>query len=234
MHLLDRFVSGGGSRRSRLHDEKGNRVDLKGLAYAPRALGGALLRLAFNWRPALPWISYRAIADLNRIVDRDSVVAEFGSGMSTVWLARRARTVVSHEDCPAWHDKVVGILARHGLGNVELSLHTDPLRYASLDDVPGRQFDLILVDGSVRDRCMRTALARVRPGGVVYLDNSDKESDPARPRDLGVRDAEELLLEHARTRGGHLTYYVDFAPAQLFVSQGVAWRTPAAAVTGTG
>jgi predicted O-methyltransferase YrrM len=120
------------------------------------------------------------------------------------------------------------MLDRRGLANVELRLLTDAAAYAGLDDHPEGEFDLALVDGGLaRDRCVETALRRVRPGGHIYLDNSDKESDPARvdpSRALGMRRAEELLLEETRRRGGSAEYFVDFVPAQCFVSQGLLCR----------
>ena len=67
-------------------------------------------------------------------------------------------------------------------------------------------FDFALVDGYRRDVAVSTAIRKVRPGGFVYLDNSDvpdAEHSSARSILLGAaKSAPEILptLPHAFPR----------------------------------
>lgn len=45
---------------------------------------------------------------------------------------------------------------------------------SSVDDLPDRSFDLALIDGRARLACTRHALPKIRPGGVLVLDNSER------------------------------------------------------------
>jgi hypothetical protein len=49
--LIERLVRGNALRRTRLHDEKGNGIDARGLAYAPLVVAQAALRRVFGYRP---------------------------------------------------------------------------------------------------------------------------------------------------------------------------------------
>jgi len=88
------------------------------------------------------------------------------------------------------------------------------------EDLPfqNRSFDFVLIDGWDRHGCVLNALAKLRPGGCIYLDNSDK--DMTRP-DGDLRRAEQALLAAVDERGGTARYFVDFSPTNFFVEQGL-------------
>ena len=211
-------------RKSRLHDEKGNRIALSRLAMnGPRAAVTGIMRLAFGYRPVLPWISYDAIAALDDFLGRNSRVLEFGSGMSTLWYAWRAGQVCSVEDSPEWFSLVQQGLQAARLQNViyrHTATRAEYCRFMSHDE---HGFDLVMVDGISRAACVSHSLSLLRPKGILYLDNSDKHSTEAGG---DTRDAERLVLDAARVRGGTVTYFTDFAPTQLFVQQGMMLRLP--------
>src|ERR1700692_3986272 len=94
----------GERRKTRLHDERGNLIDLRGVVYAPRALVGTIARKLFDFRPVRPWISYRAVEFLDQKITPDWRVIEFGSGMSPLWFARRCGFLHSIENDPRWHE----------------------------------------------------------------------------------------------------------------------------------
>lgn len=200
----------------RFHDNKGNRIDTTGLRYAPRALWTAVLRLFFGYRPALPWLSYRAIRELDALIRTDWRVLEFGSGMSTLWLARRCGFLHSIESDRGWYQQVSKMLARERLQHVRYELR-DPARYADLRQYPDGYFDFVLVDGLARSECVRQALTKIRAGGWIYVDNIDMDLVPGGD----MRVVESLLQEAVSERGGEMRTFVDFAPTQFFVNQGV-------------
>jgi hypothetical protein len=210
-----RLVSGG-IRKTRLHDELGAPVSLsRALRNGPRALGTGLLRLVFGYRPSLPWISYDAQRILGRFLDSGTEVLEFGSGMSTLWYARHAGHVVSIEDDRTWYDKVGARLS--AVGNIEYRFAPDPDAYVGL--APDKLYDLIMIDGSWREDCARFAVRHLKPGGIIYLDNSDKGPNMQVTGD--IPKARAFLIEFARNEGLPCHEITDFAPTQLFVQRGL-------------
>ncbi|MFF4687401.1 hypothetical protein [Streptomyces sp. NPDC001307] len=47
--------------------------------------------------------------------------------------------------------------------------------YASqIDEFPEEHFDIVLIDGRARPSCIRHATSRLKPGGMLVVDNSDR------------------------------------------------------------
>lgn len=211
-----RLLSGNELRKTRFHDEKGNPVDWGGAFYAPLALMSAAGKLC-GLRPVQPMISYRAGRVIAGLLSPSARVLEFGSGYSTLWFARRCGEVLSIEDDPHWYATVQALLKREGAGHVRHELRSGD-GYSRLDDVPDSYFDFVLVDGTDRAGCVATALRKVKPGGWIYLDNSDK--DMTLPHG-DSRRADALLFAEAKRRGGESRYFTDFSPTNFFAEQGL-------------
>ncbi|MHB8173612.1 MAG: O-methyltransferase [Nitrospirota bacterium] len=212
---------GGKLRKSRFHDEKGNLISIRNLFYhGPMALMSSILRFVFNYRPALPWISYSAIGKLKDFLNEESVILEFGSGMSTIWFARHAKRVYSVEDNVEWYKKVTGLIVGCGIDNVHYRFAEGKDYYSFMSDQTER-FDLIMVDGSNRSDCIRNVMHLLKPGAMIYLDNSDKHSSPSGG---DTRIAEDMLLNLSKDCNGDMQYFTDFAPAQFFVQEGLMIR----------
>ena len=205
------------NRISRFHDEKDNRVNFGGMAYAPQAFASAVLRVGFGYRPRQPMVSYRAAKVITQLLTPQSRCVEFGSGMSTTWLAKRCGFLLSVENDAWWHGKVAEMIKGPAFGHVRYELH-DPDAFADLSAYDDQSFDFILVDGWDRYGCVLSLLPKIKVGGWVYLDNSDK--DMTRP-DGDLRRAEETLLKAVEDRGGSVRYFVDFSPTNFFVEQGL-------------
>lgn len=137
----------------------------------------------------LPWFSYGAIRYLEAHLRREHDVFEYGSGGSSVFFARRARRVLSVEQDAGWHAVVRARAAQLQLANLECELH--PLANDSLEAFRASRFsqriqsstwDVVVVDcycgyaaapyGLIRPAAFADALASVRPGGIVVLDDS--------------------------------------------------------------
>ena len=223
--LLTRLIAGDPDRRSRLHDLSGHRVPLNVLVRnGPRAALSTTRRLLTGWREPAPWISYDARAVLTRHLDGRGRVLEFGAGMSTAWLARRASYVRTVEHDPEWSREVRAQLTHAGLDHVELHLHTERRAYALADIAPALgRFDLVLVDGRWRDACVETGLRVLALGGVLYLDNADR---PVADNHTDWPRARRLLERFAHRNAADLRHFVDFAPGYLMVNQGLLLRHP--------
>ncbi|MBR9765968.1 MAG: class I SAM-dependent methyltransferase [Rhodobacteraceae bacterium] len=146
----------------------------------------------------VPWWTYRAIDRVDAfLAERPAArVFEYGSGASTVWLARRAASVTTIEHHAGWGYKMQGLLDRlPGLGPVRLRTVlpdadrvTDPLyvsqkkpeqgqsfrAYARAIEREEGQFDLIVIDGRARAACLAHARTRLAPGGLIVFDNSHR------------------------------------------------------------
>ncbi len=218
--LIERIGRGGHQRKTRFHDEKGNLVDAGGMRYAPHSLVTAALRVGLGYRPQAPMISYRAARTIAAGLPADAACVEFGSGMSTPWLARHCAYLLSRENDRGWYRKVGSLLKRAGLTHVRYE-YREPERFHELPDHPDGFFDFALIDGWNRAGCVASVLPKLKPGGWIYLDNSDK--DMTIP-DGDLRRAEAALLEAVEKRGGSVEYFVDFSPTNFFVEQGLLAR----------
>lgn len=219
MNFLKKLWTGGGNRKTRLHDELGNAITISRLLRnAPRGVLSGLGRVLFDQREERPWISYDAQALLARLLNKDSRVLEWGSGMSTMWYARHAAAVTSIENFRPWYDLVSARIK--ALGNVDYRFAADQHEYTAL--APEGLFDLIMIDGNHRDDCAELAIQRLAQGGVIYLDNSDQGIDE---RTGDVPRARQILLDFAQREGLPVHEFTDFAPTQFHVQQGL-WIGP--------
>lgn len=116
-----------------------------------------------------PWFTFPAIEYLEQFDFSTKRVFEFGAGNSTLFWCARAARVVSVENSPEWHARLRLRLPANG----ELHLVEDPARYPRVIGERDDQFDVIVIDGIERRRCCEEALRKLRPGGMIILDNAD-------------------------------------------------------------
>jgi len=143
----------------------------------------------------LPWWTFEAIEKVDRFLKErpNARVFEYGSGASTIWLARRAAEVISVEHDAAWFPEVERRLS--GFPHARLrfvapdATPSADARYASdkpawrgrtfrdyvhAIDAEEGMFDLIVVDGRARTACLEHARTRLAPGGLIVFDNSHR------------------------------------------------------------
>lgn len=134
-------------------------------------------------RQDAPWITMEAVGFLDQWLRPGDVGVEWGSGRSTLWLARRVSRLVSIEHNPQWYDKTSARLARMGLDNVEYVLaevaqseqgSADHPYVAAALKAPKEGVDFVFIDGVLRDHCASLALKLLKPGGLLIIDNVDR------------------------------------------------------------
>jgi predicted O-methyltransferase YrrM len=163
-----------GTRAGRFHTARGPMGPVGWLRYP-----AAWLRAKRGSTPERPWIVPAAIGWLRRRVKSDWSVLELGAGRSTVWFANRAGRVLSFEDNDFWADQTRSRIAEVGLRNVELrALPVEKLPRA-VAELPEAAFDLVVVDflespDVTRIDALAPAMSRVKPGGYLLLDDSDR------------------------------------------------------------
>lgn len=123
----------------------------------------------------LPWWNVAATRDAETYLRAhpDARVFEYGAGASTVWLARRARSVVSVEHHAEWHRLLTKKVA--ALDNIRL-LHRELEGEAYVGAIAEAEgpFDMIVVDGRRRTDCLARALPHLKPGGLILFDDSGR------------------------------------------------------------
>jgi predicted O-methyltransferase YrrM len=157
----------------------------------------------FKWtNPDTPWTAQAAIAIFRKILTKDMNGLEYGSGNSTIFLAKHLKHLVSIEHDSNWFDLVRGNITRqkitnvdyrlirpelakepaysmykeHGLSEDEFKIRSEYVSYFShVRSYPDNHFDLIMVDGRARIECTLNAIPKLKPGGIFVLDNSDRK-----------------------------------------------------------
>jgi hypothetical protein len=184
---------------------------------------------------AQPWMPYRAVDWLEENVDRSKAVFEYGSGGGTLFLAQRAGELHSVEHDAEWYEATRAALDQAGLDVdyvlVEPSaLEGSDIPYGldsftstgaelrglsyeayvrTIDRFADASLDLVVIDGRARASCAKRALPKVRDGGHILLDNSDRDE---------YRPVFELLADHGRVDFEGLT------PYERQLSRASAWR----------
>lgn len=160
----------------------------------PFYLAGRLQNWLYEKRhPDHPWLAPDAIAWLEKNLRPDMRGWEWGSGRSTLWFARRLQHLTSIESDAAWFAQVTRMVREAGLTNTDLR-HL-PLDHAEADTYrneyaplprnpaailadPDASLDFIVVDGWYRPVCARAALSKLKPGGILLIDNTDWNDPP--------------------------------------------------------
>lgn len=124
----------------------------------------------------VPWISDEAVYFLDRFLEEnpDAAVLEFGSGASTLWLAKRTRNLVSLEHSSQWSEYIQRELSKNNdCHPVDYLLYQRP--YGTVcENYPDEFFDLILVDGRDRVNCIMHSIRVLKKGGILMLDDAHR------------------------------------------------------------
>lgn len=147
-----------------------------------------------------PWTTPASIIIFKELLTRDMIGFEYGSGKSTLFFAGKLKRLVSVEHNKEWFKLVNNEINERGITNVDYhyipqnhqnmvkgtNFHT---RFALKDfeiipqyfnyfefikSYPDGHFDFIIVDGRARVECTLNALDKLKSGGMLVLDNSER------------------------------------------------------------
>src|SRR5262245_55137980 len=76
-----RVISGDQLRNTRLHNYLGERIDVADPRFLPAYISSKLWFMLTRRRPTVPWLGYRATRKIGSLLNRESTVLEFGSGI---------------------------------------------------------------------------------------------------------------------------------------------------------
>lgn len=142
----------------------------------------------------VPWWTYNAIDEIEAflLARPNARVLEYGSGASTVWLARRAHFVKSIEHDPDWYHLVRQRV--QPFSNVEIVLREPEVakpsgaytsekgefsgwsfkNYVCEIERDSKPYDLIIIDGRARNDCLDAAKLHLVNGGLILFDNTSR------------------------------------------------------------
>jgi len=185
--------------------------------------------------PDSPWLTGEAVQFLSHWIKPSDVGLEWGSGRSTLWFAKRVAELVSVEHDHRWYDIVRQKLQQNGIQNVSyhmISLNSrggrDYVRV--IDLVDDYSLDFVLVDGEMRGECVMGALRKLRPGGILVIDNAERylestsrSPDAIRGRvgDLVWRNVEQAIGDWRRlwTSNGVTDTAIFFCPCEVLAKK---------------
>lgn len=139
--------------------------------------------------PDEPWLSQGAVNFCDRHLSEDQIGFEWGSGRSTAWFGKRLKSLLSIEHDPNWHATVLGMLRERNLDNVEcryipLEHHLDepththyektPEYVKAIEEFNDETIDFVVVDGHYRQACIMSSLNKIKPGGLLLADNTNR------------------------------------------------------------
>jgi hypothetical protein len=151
----------------------------------------------------IPWLTFPSIHFLNKNINNQMIVFEYGSGGSTLFWSGKTKEVVSVEHDGAWYTKIKKELEVREIKNVsyflfeaepdpgyELKSPDNPSDYISedenaagkkferyvkkIDEYPDQYFDIILIDGRARPSCIAHGMKKLKPQGYLVIDNSER------------------------------------------------------------
>jgi precorrin-6B methylase 2 len=159
-----------------------------------------LFKLRF---PDTPWTSQASVIIFNNLLKENMTGLEYGSGKSTVYFASRVKHLVSIEHDKNWFEQIKKTLQKENIKNVDyryVSKNKKP-SYYDLPDIfrekhgipkfhvrrefesyynivrefPENHFDFILIDGRARVECAINSIDKLKPNGILVLDNSERK-----------------------------------------------------------
>lgn len=117
----------------------------------------------------IPWYTYPTIEYLRQLDFSDKKVFEFGSGNSTLFWSSVSKSVSSVEHDKEWYESRRSLKRK----NMKIKLIQDKKNYCESVLKEQTMFDVIIVDGEFRDQCAYYALKKLKPNGMIILDNTD-------------------------------------------------------------
>lgn len=185
-----------------IRSNKANGTGLNQLKYYSR-WKASLRDGASSVKDEQPWITFDVIELLKKELKPASRVFEYGGGGSTLFFVKRALEVVTVEHDKEWFGLLSDMVQKQKRNNWKgcfilpekgvLVEHPDkavPEHYASgdqasegmnyrnyvchIDQFPEGYFDVVLVDGRSRASCIQHSIAKIKKGGLLVLDNSER------------------------------------------------------------
>lgn len=155
--------------------------------------------------PDAPWLTRYVNEFLACWLKETDVGMEWGSGRSTVWFAKRVKQLNSFEHNKRWYGTVSGKLNKLKVSEVvtlcyvDIADNREKNNYiGNMLNIEDNSLDFVLVDGVFRDKCALLAIDKVKPGGILIVDNINwylpRKCPSSSPNSRGIKDGFESKL----------------------------------------
>lgn len=151
-----------------------------------------------------PWLNFMAITYLESAVKPGQKVFEFGGGGSTLYFCKKQMEVYTVEDHSGWFQTLNEMVQKKNYANWKGFFQSPETysgnkanrrpdnpgdfmsgskglenmsfeKYArTIDQFPDHYFDLVLVDGRARPSCIQQSIPKIKPGGLLVVDNTER------------------------------------------------------------
>lgn len=123
--------------------------------------------------PGHPWLTRDSVKLLSQLLKPSDVGVEFGSGRSTKWFVSRLSRLTSIESSEEWYKRVKSENAEHiEAGKLIYRLAKERAEYVdTINTFDENSVDFCLIDGEFRGQCAVSMLPKIRPGGLLVVDN---------------------------------------------------------------
>ena len=132
-----------------------------------------------------PWIHTNVIDILDKIINKNTYILEFGSGNSTIYFSNLTNNLTSIEHNKCWYNKIKPIInnVKYILKEIEY-ISVPPIdkkfyNCNSLEElighnIPDEYYDIIIIDGINRVNCAVGSINKLKKGGILILDDSNR------------------------------------------------------------
>jgi predicted O-methyltransferase YrrM len=136
----------------------------------------------------IPWLTESAIDKIDKFILSccNPKILEFGMGSSTIYYSNICNELISVEHDKNWFDSISEAISLRGnekkckliLSQSALIAENSDhlvLSYENIcDEYADEYFDLIIIDGRDRVKCFFKAEPKLKSGGMLVLDNSER------------------------------------------------------------
>lgn len=119
----------------------------------------------------IPWLSYSFLYFINPRLRRDFEMFEYGSGNSTLFFAERVKSITSVEHDSGWYRAIKNKVRN----NTQLHLLNLDETYVNQIHQSNKKFEVILIDGRMRVKCIKESVKALKDDGVIIVDDSQRE-----------------------------------------------------------
>lgn len=147
------------------------RKPILAVKYFPKWMGGKKNGLESE---DMPWFNFEAIEWLNSFLKPHMKAFEWGSGSSTLYLSKRVSSLCSIEHNESWFKKVSNLIKEKKIDNCDYRLSSGNNYANIINEFPECHFDIVIIDGENRVSAAINAIKKVRSGGCIILDNSER------------------------------------------------------------
>ncbi len=121
----------------------------------------------------IPWLTYSFLNFIDKKLNKQISVFEYGSGNSTLYFSQRTKNVISVEHDEEWFK----FISNKKPDNAEIIF--EPLTYGGKYSEKAvdaeRKFEIIIIDGRDRVNCCKMAVNALTTDGVIVLDDSERD-----------------------------------------------------------